>query len=238
MYILHTVINLQVSLFKCHELVCRVENWISDIMLSKCVSVPSGGVIREDSAYSIAVVPTSAARCPRCRRYTVQSADCLCPRCKTVVSQAHWHVTMTTGKQPGCVLLRTEERPGVVIFFFFPLVTELRAKKLVHKILIYVHVHENKLQLGTERGQPNWTLRASAFTTYTLGLNSSWELWWLYHQVCLLYTHIYIYVGGNWRYDLVGQSTRNPVQWSLSFFFVLFANLSQFTTISVTVWQL
>ncbi|XP_026211408.1 isoleucine--tRNA ligase, mitochondrial isoform X2 [Anabas testudineus] len=48
-----------------------------------------GGVIREDSAYSIAVVPTSAARCPRCRRYTVQSADCLCPRCKTVVSQAH-----------------------------------------------------------------------------------------------------------------------------------------------------
>eukprot|EP00064_Thunnus_orientalis_P004148 superscaffoldBa00000369_g4159 len=48
-----------------------------------------GGVIREDSAYSIAVVPTSAARCPRCRRYTSQSADCMCPRCQTVVSQAH-----------------------------------------------------------------------------------------------------------------------------------------------------
>ncbi|XP_059209665.1 isoleucine--tRNA ligase, mitochondrial isoform X4 [Centropristis striata] len=48
-----------------------------------------GGVIREDSAYSIAVVPTSAARCPRCRRYTADSADCLCPRCQTVVSQAH-----------------------------------------------------------------------------------------------------------------------------------------------------
>ncbi|XP_047466437.1 isoleucine--tRNA ligase, mitochondrial isoform X2 [Mugil cephalus] len=48
-----------------------------------------GGVIREDSAYSIAVVPTSGARCPRCRRYTAESADCLCPRCKTVVSQAH-----------------------------------------------------------------------------------------------------------------------------------------------------
>ncbi|XP_073323290.1 isoleucine--tRNA ligase, mitochondrial isoform X2 [Pagrus major] len=47
-----------------------------------------GGVIREDSAYSIAVVPTAAARCPRCRRYTAQSADCLCPRCQTVVSQA------------------------------------------------------------------------------------------------------------------------------------------------------
>ncbi|KAM9340808.1 isoleucine--tRNA ligase, mitochondrial [Symphorus nematophorus] len=48
-----------------------------------------GGVIREDSPYSIAVVPTSAARCPRCRRYTAESADCLCPRCQTVVSQAH-----------------------------------------------------------------------------------------------------------------------------------------------------
>uniref|UniRef100_A0A671VRL6 Isoleucine--tRNA ligase, mitochondrial n=1 Tax=Sparus aurata TaxID=8175 RepID=A0A671VRL6_SPAAU len=36
-----------------------------------------GGVIREDSAYSIAVVPTAAARCPRCRRYTAKSADCL-----------------------------------------------------------------------------------------------------------------------------------------------------------------
>ncbi|XP_070776189.1 isoleucine--tRNA ligase, mitochondrial isoform X2 [Enoplosus armatus] len=48
-----------------------------------------GGVIREDSAYSIAVVPTSAARCPRCRRYTAETADCLCPRCLNVVSQAH-----------------------------------------------------------------------------------------------------------------------------------------------------
>lgn len=48
-----------------------------------------GGVIREESAYSIAVTPTSAARCPRCRRYTANSADCLCPRCQSVVSQAH-----------------------------------------------------------------------------------------------------------------------------------------------------
>ncbi|XP_063352861.1 isoleucine--tRNA ligase, mitochondrial isoform X1 [Pelmatolapia mariae] len=48
-----------------------------------------GGVIREESAYSIAVTPTSAARCPRCRRYTTNSADCLCPRCQSVVSQAH-----------------------------------------------------------------------------------------------------------------------------------------------------
>ncbi|XP_069017009.1 isoleucine--tRNA ligase, mitochondrial isoform X1 [Embiotoca jacksoni] len=47
-----------------------------------------GGVIREDSAYSIAAVPTSTARCPRCRRHTAESADCLCPRCQTVVSQA------------------------------------------------------------------------------------------------------------------------------------------------------
>uniref|UniRef100_A0A1A8MEG1 Isoleucine--tRNA ligase, mitochondrial n=2 Tax=Nothobranchius pienaari TaxID=704102 RepID=A0A1A8MEG1_9TELE len=48
-----------------------------------------GGVIREDSPYSIAMTPTSAARCPRCRRYTAESADCLCPRCSGVVSQAH-----------------------------------------------------------------------------------------------------------------------------------------------------
>ncbi|GAA6230857.1 isoleucine--tRNA ligase, mitochondrial isoform X4 [Lates japonicus] len=48
-----------------------------------------GGVICEDSAYNIAAVPTSAGRCPRCRRYTAESADCMCPRCQTVVSQAH-----------------------------------------------------------------------------------------------------------------------------------------------------
>ncbi|XP_061599104.1 isoleucine--tRNA ligase, mitochondrial isoform X2 [Cololabis saira] len=46
-----------------------------------------GGVIREDSAFSIAAVPTSAARCPRCRRYTAESSDCLCPRCQAAVSQ-------------------------------------------------------------------------------------------------------------------------------------------------------
>lgn len=46
-----------------------------------------GGMIREDSAYSIAVVPTSAARCPRCRRFTSESTDCLCPRCHTLHSQ-------------------------------------------------------------------------------------------------------------------------------------------------------
>lgn len=46
-----------------------------------------GGMIREDSTYSIAVLPTSAARCPRCRRFTSESTDCLCPRCQTVLSQ-------------------------------------------------------------------------------------------------------------------------------------------------------
>ncbi|XP_029937883.1 isoleucine--tRNA ligase, mitochondrial [Myripristis murdjan] len=45
-----------------------------------------GGVIREDSTYSIAAVPTSAARCPRCRRYTAESPDCLCPRCHSILS--------------------------------------------------------------------------------------------------------------------------------------------------------
>lgn len=78
--------------------------WTSDALHlhSACPSVPSGGVIREDSSYSIAAVPTAAARCPRCRRYTAESADCLCPRCHTIVSQAHWHerrhpVTTATG---------------------------------------------------------------------------------------------------------------------------------------------
>uniref|UniRef100_A0A8C5BPM0 Isoleucine--tRNA ligase, mitochondrial n=1 Tax=Gadus morhua TaxID=8049 RepID=A0A8C5BPM0_GADMO len=47
-----------------------------------------GGVIREDSAFSIAAVPTSAARCPRCRRYTSDTPDCLCPRCQSVLSVA------------------------------------------------------------------------------------------------------------------------------------------------------
>ncbi|XP_036928430.1 isoleucine--tRNA ligase, mitochondrial isoform X2 [Acanthopagrus latus] len=51
-----------------------------------------GGVIREDSPYSIAMVPTAAARCPRCRRYTAKSADCLCLRCQTVISQAQRRV--------------------------------------------------------------------------------------------------------------------------------------------------
>uniref|UniRef100_A0A8C2WTD2 isoleucine--tRNA ligase n=1 Tax=Cyclopterus lumpus TaxID=8103 RepID=A0A8C2WTD2_CYCLU len=43
----------------------------------------------EERLSHIAAVPTSAARCPRCRRYTADSADCLCPRCQTIVSQAH-----------------------------------------------------------------------------------------------------------------------------------------------------
>lgn len=63
--------------------------WTKSDSICVYVYVLSGGVIREDSAYSIAAVPTSAARCPRCRRYTADSADCLCPRCQTVVSQAN-----------------------------------------------------------------------------------------------------------------------------------------------------
>ncbi|XP_075883927.1 isoleucine--tRNA ligase, mitochondrial isoform X2 [Nelusetta ayraudi] len=45
-----------------------------------------GGVIREDSAYSVAAVPTAAARCPRCRRHTAPSAGCLCRRCQDVLA--------------------------------------------------------------------------------------------------------------------------------------------------------
>ncbi|KAL7873802.1 hypothetical protein AOLI_G00128730 [Acnodon oligacanthus] len=46
-----------------------------------------GGVIREDSAYTIAAVPISLSRCPRCRRYTSDTPECLCPRCQTVLGQ-------------------------------------------------------------------------------------------------------------------------------------------------------
>ncbi|XP_051942638.1 isoleucine--tRNA ligase, mitochondrial isoform X2 [Hippocampus zosterae] len=46
-----------------------------------------GGVIREECSYSIAAGPTSADRCPRCRRYTAESPDCLCPRCQTVLAK-------------------------------------------------------------------------------------------------------------------------------------------------------
>uniref|UniRef100_A0A8C9TQQ5 isoleucine--tRNA ligase n=1 Tax=Scleropages formosus TaxID=113540 RepID=A0A8C9TQQ5_SCLFO len=45
-----------------------------------------GGVIREESAYSLAATPCSMSRCPRCRRYTAESLDCLCPRCQTVLA--------------------------------------------------------------------------------------------------------------------------------------------------------
>ncbi|XP_072546113.1 isoleucine--tRNA ligase, mitochondrial isoform X1 [Salminus brasiliensis] len=44
-----------------------------------------GGVIREDAAYTIAAVPISLSRCPRCRRYTSDVPECLCPRCQTVL---------------------------------------------------------------------------------------------------------------------------------------------------------
>uniref|UniRef100_H3CIN2 Isoleucine--tRNA ligase, mitochondrial n=1 Tax=Tetraodon nigroviridis TaxID=99883 RepID=H3CIN2_TETNG len=47
-----------------------------------------GGVIRENSAYAIAAVPTSGSRCPRCRRHTAETADALCPRCRTVLQSS------------------------------------------------------------------------------------------------------------------------------------------------------
>ncbi|XP_048084422.1 LOW QUALITY PROTEIN: isoleucine--tRNA ligase, mitochondrial [Alosa alosa] len=44
-----------------------------------------GGVIREESSFTVAAQPTSLSRCPRCRRYTSDSPDCLCPRCQSVL---------------------------------------------------------------------------------------------------------------------------------------------------------
>ncbi|XP_069055278.1 isoleucine--tRNA ligase, mitochondrial [Lepisosteus oculatus] len=45
-----------------------------------------GGDIREECGYSVAALPSSLLRCPRCRRYAAESPDCLCPRCQTVVT--------------------------------------------------------------------------------------------------------------------------------------------------------
>uniref|UniRef100_A0A671QBT8 isoleucine--tRNA ligase n=1 Tax=Sinocyclocheilus anshuiensis TaxID=1608454 RepID=A0A671QBT8_9TELE len=47
-----------------------------------------GGMIREESSYSVAAMPTSLSRCPRCRQYTSDEPDCLCPRCQTVLENA------------------------------------------------------------------------------------------------------------------------------------------------------
>ncbi|XP_048212509.1 isoleucine--tRNA ligase, mitochondrial [Perognathus longimembris pacificus] len=44
-----------------------------------------GGDIREESSYKVIVVPTSKEKCPRCWKYTAESADTLCPRCAEVV---------------------------------------------------------------------------------------------------------------------------------------------------------
>lgn len=48
-----------------------------------------GGVICEESKYSVAAIPASLLRCPRCRRYTADTPDCLCPRCQTVIGNAN-----------------------------------------------------------------------------------------------------------------------------------------------------
>ncbi|KAK3538006.1 hypothetical protein QTP70_027327 [Hemibagrus guttatus] len=47
-----------------------------------------GGVIHEESAYTVAAVPISLSRCPRCRRYTSDTPNCLCSRCQTVTGNA------------------------------------------------------------------------------------------------------------------------------------------------------
>ncbi|XP_013362486.1 PREDICTED: isoleucine--tRNA ligase, mitochondrial [Chinchilla lanigera] len=44
-----------------------------------------GGDIREESAYKVLVMPATKEKCPRCWKYTAESADTLCPRCAEVV---------------------------------------------------------------------------------------------------------------------------------------------------------
>ncbi|TTS81757.1 Isoleucine--tRNA ligase, mitochondrial [Bagarius yarrelli] len=48
-----------------------------------------GGIIHEESMYSVAAVPASLSRCPRCRRYTSETPECLCPRCQTVIGNTN-----------------------------------------------------------------------------------------------------------------------------------------------------
>ncbi|MBN3305724.1 SYIM protein, partial [Amia calva] len=43
-----------------------------------------GGDIREQCGYSVAAIPCSLSRCPRCRRYNSEEPNCLCPRCQAV----------------------------------------------------------------------------------------------------------------------------------------------------------
>ncbi|XP_031435618.1 isoleucine--tRNA ligase, mitochondrial isoform X3 [Clupea harengus] len=47
-----------------------------------------GGVIREESTFAVAALPTSLSKCPRCWRHTSDSPDCLCPRCQSVIQGA------------------------------------------------------------------------------------------------------------------------------------------------------
>ncbi|KAM6165931.1 isoleucine--tRNA ligase, mitochondrial [Erethizon dorsatum] len=44
-----------------------------------------GGDIREESSYKVLVMPATKEKCPRCWKYTAESADTLCPRCVEVV---------------------------------------------------------------------------------------------------------------------------------------------------------
>lgn len=46
-----------------------------------------GGDIREESSYKVIVMPTTKEKCPRCWKYTAESADILCPRCAEVVGK-------------------------------------------------------------------------------------------------------------------------------------------------------
>uniref|UniRef100_A0A7M4E0J8 isoleucine--tRNA ligase n=1 Tax=Crocodylus porosus TaxID=8502 RepID=A0A7M4E0J8_CROPO len=46
-----------------------------------------GGDIREESSYKVIVQPAAGAKCPRCRRYTSDSALTVCPRCMEVIAQ-------------------------------------------------------------------------------------------------------------------------------------------------------
>ncbi|CAI5770949.1 isoleucine--tRNA ligase, mitochondrial [Podarcis lilfordi] len=41
-----------------------------------------GGDIREESAYKVIVLPAAKSKCLRCRKYTADSADTLCARCR------------------------------------------------------------------------------------------------------------------------------------------------------------
>ncbi|KAL7987375.1 hypothetical protein Chor_006294 [Crotalus horridus] len=51
------------------------------------ISSEIGGDIREESAYKVIVLPAAKSKCPRCRKYTADSAETPCARCMQILGE-------------------------------------------------------------------------------------------------------------------------------------------------------